>query len=284
MINSRFPRVIQLDRRLIYLLMFLAILIPIMIRSVPEIEISDQVRQAYNSIERVPQGGIVMISIDYDPSSEAELQPMLIAILHHCFQRDIKVILTGQWPLGIPLGQAALELIATQYGKVYGRDYVNIGYRPGGQALMVGIGQSGFRQYFNRDFRGTPIDSFAFMRRVANYDQIDRLVALEAGAAGDLWVQYAGAQFGLKIILGVTGVMATSMYPYLDAGQIQGLLGGLKGAAEYETLVHRPQQASWFMNSQSFGHLLIIVLVILGNLASYLERHRAQARRSTERQ
>jgi hypothetical protein len=265
-------RLANIDRRVIYSLVFIVVIVPLIWKSNPPVEISPEVQQAYNSIEQVPAGGIVMVSIDYDGASEAECQPMLMAILRHCFSRNIKVIETAQWPLGLSLGQVGIETAAVEYHKVYGKDYVNLGYRPGANALMVGLGKEGFHRYFNRDFRGEPIDDFEVMNNVHNYGQIDRLVALEAGSSGDLWVQYAGAQFGVRIIMGVTGVMATSMYPYLQAKQIEGLIGGLKGAAEYETLVHHPNRGVWGMNSQSYLHALIIILVILGNIAYYATR------------
>ena len=37
--------------------------------------------------------------------------------------------------------------------------------------------------------------------------------------------------------------MATDYYPYLQAGRIFGLMGGLKGAAEYEILAENPGPA-----------------------------------------
>jgi hypothetical protein len=262
----------SLDRRVIYALVLVVTIIPLVWKSNPPIEVSPEVQMAYSSLDKVPAGGIVMFSIDYDGASEAELQPMLMAMLRHCFARSVRVIMTAQWPLGMPLGQMALDSVAAEYHKVYGQDYINVGYRPGGSALMVGLGKSGFRQYFLRDFRGTPIDSAPFMRTVQNYGQIDRLVGLEAGASGDAWVQYAGAQFGLRIVLGVAGVMATSMYPYLDAKQIEGLVGGLRGAAEYEMLINHPHRGVWGMNSQSYVHVLIVILVILGNLTFYFEQ------------
>jgi hypothetical protein len=262
------------DRRIVYAAVLVTVVIPLVWRSNPAVEVSPEVRQAYASIDKVPLNGVVMISIDYDGGSEAELQPMLLAIARHCFTKNLKVILTGQWPNGLPLGQGGMEEMARACGKEYGKDFVNIGYRPGRQALMVGIGLSGLRQYFTTDFRGVPLDSFSFMRSVRNYGQIDRLVGLEAGAEGDYWVQYAGAQFGLRIVLGVTGVMATSAYPYLQAGQIDGLIGGLRGAAEYETLVQHPGRGIWGMNSQSYVHLLIILFVILGNVTFYLDQRK----------
>lgn len=266
-------KITYLDRRIIYLLVGLVVMIPLILKIVTPIRISEEVRMAFQSIEELPANSVVMISIDYDAAAEAELQPMLIAILRHCFKKDIKVILTGQWALGLPLGEIALSRIAKEYKKEYGKDYVNLGYRPGGAALMVGIGRE-IRDFFATDYKGVPIDSFPFMRNVRNYNNIDILVGLEAGATGDAWVMYAGARYNQAIILGTTGVVAPDVYPYLQAKQIKGLIPGLQGAAEYESLVKEAGTGILGMPAQSAAHALIILFIILSNITFLLTRRR----------
>ncbi len=266
-------RLSNLDRRIIYLLVGSVVTLLLLLKVVMPVRISEEVRMAFNNIDKLPPNSKVMISIDYDAASEAELQPMLISILRHCFQKDIKVILTGQWALGLPLGEIALARVAKEYKKEYGRDYINLGYRPGYTALMVGIGRE-IRDFFATDYKGTPLDSFPFMRQVHNYNDIDILVGLEAGATGDAWVMYAGARFGEKIILGTTGVVAPDMYPYLQAKQIVGLIGGLQGAAEYESLVKEPGTGILGMPAQSAVHGLIILFIIIGNIAFLLAKRK----------
>jgi len=236
-----------------------------------KVRVSEPVRAAFESIEKLPQNSVVMISIDFDPSSAPEVQPMLIAILRHCFKKNLKVILTGQLALGLPLGEIALNQVSGEYNKVYGRDYVNIGYRPGSTALMVGIGRE-IRDFFKTDYRGVPLDSFEFMRRVHNYHDIALLVTLAHGAVADAWIQYAGARFNQKIIVGCTGVNAPNMYQYLSAQQITGLIGGLQGASEYETLVEKPGAATLGMPAQSTAHALLIILLIIGNIGFILSK------------
>lgn len=265
----------ELDRRVIYAIIGLAIVIPLVLKLIMPIRVSDTVHNAFMSIENLPAGSIVMISIDYDASSEPELQPMLIAILRHCFRKNIKVILTGQWALGLPLGEIALSRTATEYNKKYGVDYVNLGYRPGYTALMVGIGRE-IRDFFSTDYKNIPIDSFEFMRKVHNYNQIDLLVGLEAGATGDAWVQFAGGRFGQKMFFGATGVVAPDLYPYLQAKQITGLIAGLQGAAEYETLIKHAGTGTLGMPTQSVVHGLIILFIILGNLSYFILRKKRQ--------
>lgn len=264
-----------IDRRIIYAVIGLAVIIPLVTKLTFPIRVSDTVRNAYHSIERLPAGSVVMISIDYDAASAPELQPMLIAVLRHCFKKNIKVILSGQWALGLPLGEIALNQVAAEYNKKYGVDYVNIGYRPGYTALIVGIGRE-IRDFFSADYKRVPIDSFAFMRRVHNYNDISLLVGLEAGATGDAWVLYAGARFGLKMFFGATGVSAPDLYPYLQAKQIEGILAGLQGAAEYETLVNEKGTGTLGMPTQSVVHGLIIIFIILGNISYFVLRRKKE--------
>jgi hypothetical protein len=59
--------------------------------------------------------------------------------------------------------------------------------------------------------------------------------------------------------------MAPEQYPFLDSGQLVGLLTGMKGAAEYEKLVGAPALATRGMLGQSAAVVLILVFIALGN-------------------
>lgn len=264
-----------IDRRIIYSVLALVVILPLILKPKIAVRVSEPVQDAYNTIEKLPAGSVVMISIDFDPSSAPEVQPMLIALLRHCFKKDLKVILTGQLALGLPLGEIALNQVAPEYRKVSGIDYVNIGYRPGYTAMMVGIGRE-IRDFFKTDYRGVPLDSFEFMRRVHNYRDIALLVSLAHGAVADAWIQYAGARFKQKIVVGCTGVNAPGMFQYYRAHQIEGIIGGLQGASEYETLVKKPGSATLGMPAQSAAHGLLILLLIFGNIAYLFSRKKTK--------
>ncbi len=264
-------RLATIDRRIIYLLVALGVIIPIVAKLSFRVTPLREVRQAYEEIEKLPPGSVVLFSIDYDAASMPELQPMLVAMLDHCFRKNLKVLMMGHWPLGLPLGQIALEQVAQKYHKKYGVDYAFLGFRPGVAAVMINLGKD-LRQVFNTDYRGTPVDSLPVLRNVHNYNDIAILVGLEAGATGDAWVQFAQARYNQKIILGATAVVAPDLYPYLQAGQIVGLIGGLRGAADYEQLVQVPGPAFLGMPAQTIIHILVVVLIILGNLGYFARR------------
>ena len=263
----------NIDRRYIYIIIVLCIVIPFLTGKVLPIRVSTPVQRAYDAMEKLPEGSKVLFSIDYDPSSQPELQPMLLASLRHAFSRNLQVIMMCHWPLGLPLGQDALFQVAKEYNKEYGIDFVNIGYRPGFSAVILGIGRE-IRDFFASDYAGTSIDSLPMMQTVHNYGNIALLVGIEAGFTGDLWIRLAGAQFGQKIVLGATAVCAPDLYPYLQSKQLEGLVGGLKGAAEYEKLVEHPGAGIVGMTAQSVGHIAIIIFIILGNIGYFAVRRK----------
>ncbi len=263
----------KIDRRIVYLFVFLGASIPLFMHLVPKFQPSPEVARAYKAIDELPEGSVVLISIDYDAASMPELQPLLEAMLTHLFRKNLKVVMMGHWPLGLPLGQIALEKMAQKFNKTYGVDYVFLGYRPGLAAVILNMGKE-IRTVFNTDYRGTPVDSLPMMRNIHNYNDIALLVGFEAGSVGDYWVQFAQARFRQKIILAATAVVWPDLYPYLQADQIVGLIGGLRGAADYEVLVKQPGSASIGMASQTAVHILIVLFILLGNIGYYFTRTR----------
>jgi hypothetical protein len=82
----------------------------------------------------------------------------------------------------------------------------------------------------------------------------------------------------MKVGAGVTAVSAADAYPFLQSGQLTGLLAGMKGGAEYEILVSKSgyskatMPAVAAMDSQSLAHVVILLLVIIGNIAYFATR------------
>jgi hypothetical protein len=99
------------------------------------------------------------------------------------------------------------------------------------------------------------------------------------------WVQYAGRRLGIPVIAGATGVQSTQLYAYYPQ-QMAGLLPAIKGAAEYEALLGAkypefagPDKTDAIrkMAPQLWGHLLIILLIVLGNVIYLVDRKRGRS-------
>jgi hypothetical protein len=266
----------NLDRRIIFLILFIVVAIPLIVSVGREIPPTAPVRSAYEAVEALEPGDYLMVSIDFDATSAPELMPMLRSVLRQAFESDVRVVMLGHLAIGLPLGHTALEEVAAEYGAEYGIDYVNLGYRPGYIAVMIAMGRE-IGDIYSTDYRGTPIREMPITENIHSYADIDLLFGFEHGAVIDYWVRYAQARFDQKMAFGTTAVMAPDAYPYLQSGQIEGLVGGLKGAAEYETLIGRTDLGTRGMPAQEWGHLLVIGFIVMGNLGYFFTRRRRGA-------
>lgn len=267
---------LHIDRRYIFILVAVGVIVPLVFPLGLAVTTSPPVENVYNAIENLEPGTPVIVSVDYDPSTQPELSPMTTAVLRHCFARDLPVIITVLHPGGPGLALEISDRISKEAGVTYGEDYVFLGYKVGGAAVILSLGQD-FRVSFPADYFNTSIDEIPLMKDIKNYNDVGMVVTLSGSTFPDVWVAYAHERYGQKVAAGVTAVMAADYYPYLQTGQLVGLLGGLKGAAEYEKLIERPDEGLKGMDAQTIVHLLIVVFIVLGNVA-YILVQRAKRR------
>jgi hypothetical protein len=244
----------NIDRRLIYAFISLAVIIPLLFPIGFPIRTTSPVIKLHDLIETLPPGTKVLFSFDYDPATMPEVYPMNLALVDHCFSRDIKIVGMALWPMGVSLGQQVFETMSEKHNKEYGEDYVNLGYKAGGIVVISGA-SSNIRETFPEDYTGKNIDEFPIMEGVHNLDPFALIMSFSAGDPGVIqWVMIGHGRCHKEIGAGCTAVSAPSFYPYLGAGQLVGLLGGMKGAAEYETLMENEGLAVAGMDAQSVAH------------------------------
>lgn len=280
-----FEKMMSIDRRWIFLLLAVVCVAAYASTITVPLRINQEVSKIYNFIDTLKPGQIVFIAIDYDPSSQAELHPMTYALSEQCFRKGLKVIYTAFSQNGPRLADQALHEIAdsmkldrTYNGVSYkgreiknGVDYVFLGYKAYFAIQILAMGQD-FRLPFPQDYYGTPLDSLPMMKGVRNYSSIACLIDIGSGNITDAWLSYGQGRFGFPMALGMTGVMTTIYYPYLNSGQIFGIMGGLLGAAQYEQLCDNPGLAADGMRIQLFGHFVIIFFIIIGNIGFFMSR------------
>ena len=269
-------------------MMFLAVAIPMLLElTVPE-KPSQLVLDLFDAIEELPEGSKVLLAFDYDPASEGELGPMATAFTRHCCEKGHKMYFLALWPVGPQMIDNTIDNIIKQDYKdlKYGRDYVNLGFKSGGEGVIKVLATD-LRQLYTTDDRGTGIDAIAMCRDITSLKDFAMIINLSAGTPGTKeWVQYAATPLGIPIVAGCTGVQAPLLYPYVPQ-QLPGLLAAIKGAAEYEKLVldkyggeniARYQEGLRRMGPQLVAHLLMIVLIVVGNIVYFAERRRERSR------
>lgn len=276
-IQNTFIKIGSIDRRWIFLIIAAVVIVPLIIPVGLPIRPTDTTKNVYDSIEKLPVGSKVLLSVEYSPSTRPENHPMTISILRHLFKNDHKVFITCLWPDGQFMAQDAINQVAKQeFNKTYGIDYVFLGFRPGNEAVVKGI-VSNLRKLYTVDVYQKKIDEIPLMKGINNFKDFDFLFSSSAGFPGTIeWVQYASDPTGIPMASGVTSIQVNEVMPYVQAGQMVGVLAGMPGAAEYEALINQKGTATSGMDAQSVAHLVIVLFIILGNVSFFIERNRSK--------
>jgi hypothetical protein len=240
------PFLLSLPRQVIYLVLALAVVLPLFtpfqIRPLP----TAPVVSLFNAVDSVTSDKALVVSVDYSPDTEAELTPMTIAILRHAFARRLRVGVLTNLIQGQGLADSAVRQVTAEFNARaqrpedslrYGVDCVYWGFQTPYVMVMTGMGKD-ISRVFPRDFYGHPIDSLPISTGLRSYNNVGLLVSVASSALPQTWLTLAQTQYGVRIGTGVTAVSAADMYPYYSkTRQFAGLLPGMKGAAEYEELL-----------------------------------------------
>ncbi len=283
-------RLLKIDRRIIFLIMSLCIIIPLVAPMNLPMGLQKMTKGFYDTVDQIdPSRQCLMLSIDYSPQTQAENQPMSIVLLRHAFSRRLPVLMLSLYVQGVPLGMDALEMVMAEFNAtaktsadsiVYGRDVVFLGWQPPPIIPILGMGRN-IAAIYPTDAYGKVTADLPLMKRMKNYDNVGLIAAISGGSSPMWFVQFAQTKYGVKVGAGSTAVSAPDYYPYFETKQLAGMLGGMKGAAEYEALVVKNyhtkgrQMAMEGMGAQSAAHLLIMAFVIVGNIAYFASRRKA---------
>lgn len=265
------------DRRWIFLAIAIVVFLPLLFPLGFPIRETDSSQKVYDTIEALEPGSKVLVSCEYGPSTKPEIHPMMIAILRHLFRNGHKIYVTCLWPDGQFMAEEALRQVAVgEFQKTYGEDYVFLGFRPGNEAVVKGI-YSNIRKLYTVDVYQTLVDQIPMMEGVNKFEDFDFLFSASAGYPGTIeWVQYGADPTGVTMSTGTTSIQVNEVMPYVQSGQVRGILAGMPGAAEYEKLIDEPGIGTSGMDAQSVAHLVIVLFIVIGNIAYFIEQKRAR--------
>ena len=286
----------KVDRKIIFAIIGIVVLIPLL---KPEwvdipIQISPDSRKVFTELSSLEPNSKVLLSFEYGPSTKPEIHPMSVALLNHLFAKQIKVYIMALWPDGVFMATDALEQVLSS--KLFNIeeyiDYVNLGFKQGGEVVIRGVA-SDIRQLYTKDYKQVSMDDIPMMEGVNSVSDFDYVIDLSAGTPGTTeWVQYACDPKNVPFTSGCTSIQVTDVMPYVKSGQVRGILAGMPGAAEYESMVKEELQrlqkenspginpgvmvptgkATGRMSAQSIAHLVMVLFIILGNISYFISR------------
>src|SRR5438105_1329738 len=167
-------------------------------------------------------------------------------------------------PESAVLAQLLAEDVTKEFNYQYGTDWINLGYKQDmlGTLKAIRIDIPGI---YREDFRDRkPIASFPVTANLHNMKDVGIIVEIAPSGTYKYWIQLIqGGDLVVPYCFAATSVMVPELYPYLDSGQITGMLFGLKGAAEYEELLKLPpaqRKSTQFLSPLSLSLIYLFLL------------------------
>jgi hypothetical protein len=274
-----------LDRRIVYILVVIVLMVPLMMQIRFPIRPTEPAKLFYETVQKTDPDKLIILCSDWDASILAECQPQTDAALEHIMRLGRKFAVIGFVdPQGAMLTKAKVERLAKdkyhEYEE-YGRKWAYFGYRtPAGAWAFTQAVISDVPAAFGVDSHGTPCREIPVMKGVRDmidHKDVSCCIEICGSAMYTYWIDFVYGQSRTPVCIGVTGVMAPTMFPYLDSRQCAGLLAGAKGAAEYEKLLGISQMGMKIMDSQNFAHVFVFLLIVIGNVG-YFGARRAKER------
>jgi hypothetical protein len=257
----------KLPLLILYIVLIGAVALPQLLTEtlVPRVvEATPAVTSLHDAIESLDSGAPVLVAFDYDPTTSGEMDVVAETIIRHLMERQARVVVVSLLPAGPATAESVLEGLVAD-------GYANLGYIPGQAAAIRLLGQSVDRAR-PRDFYGVPLSDLAVMEGLINIQSFELLVEL-APDQDTLrwWIEQGAMPSGVPLVAGVSASVEPLARAYYEteARQLVGMIGGVPGAAAYDALRGGSDSLNGTlgtrMDSQLAGHLVFVVVLLIGN-------------------
>jgi len=207
----------------------------------------------YNVAQGVSAGDTILVAFEYGPPEADELNLVAEPILRHLLDQGARISVVSTQPEGLTVAAGLLSDIVASEERYTEKQYTLVGYRPGG---ATGVSQLLTNLYIPH-------------KGETEGDTHPRLILVLTAQPAPLrwWVEQTRALGDMySIVAGVSAALEPAASPYLDAsaGQLEGTINGLSGAAAYEARRGLGGRATQRTNTLAAGHVAVVGLMILG--------------------
>ena len=282
--RARLEGLARIDRRYVFLVIAVAVLLPfvapIELRPEPSEE-TLRFRDALDRAIRSPKP--IVVELAFGNQTMSEMEPIALAVMHKLFHDKKPVIFLTTYETAAAFTRRYLAAMEKRYQLEYGEDYVFLGYAAAYTVAMYKLGTS-IEEVYHEDDRGTPLRKLPIMKGVERLADVSAVIDIAANANPEHWINYAVTPFGVDFLMASTAVLATDWFPYLQTGQVKGLIAGGRAGAELEGLLvdegvlERTGDATRGLGSLSLALVVILGFIVVGNIGYFAGRRGPKGR------
>ena len=256
----------------VYLLLYLAVIGPLVMPLKIPVPTAKYVKAAYNTIEDLPEGSTVMFGIRM-ASWNPNLYPGLISISEQVFRGNHKIIYVARSTGALNQFETIVANCPSAKDKVYGEDWIIL--YPSiklEDAPNAALGDSILNACPTDFIYNEPITGYPIMEGITDASTIDLLID-EGETDLEATIRQLSTPYSLPTILvtgGVDHIPFTSSK--IQAGLIVAAVNAIPQFASYESLVNMPGDALKQTDAFSTTMILGLVLMVIGNISYFLDR------------
>jgi hypothetical protein len=286
----------NIHRRVLYLVALIVMAVPLFMNVPLPVATNPNSLNFFNRIQNLDQTGgknLILVSANFSPDTKGESVPQACTIIRHMLTSGKKFALftfNASAAPGQEMANTEAQDVANELNKqnpngkqlTYGVDWVNLGFKPATLPIMQALPRD-IPGWFGRDSRSTPIADIPVMKDIKDYKDLGLVVDISPSGTYLMLMPCITDKYKVPLLLAPTSVMVPDIYPFVKSRQVAGLLRGVLGAAEYETLLvnhhltNKRYAGTRQMTSVAALDAFIIVLIILGNIAYFQDRKRKEA-------
>lgn len=263
------------DHRILYAIFLVIMIFPFVAPFNLPMEISDPTKSAYETVSNLPEGSVILLSVDFRTMSWSEIGVGAASVLQQLYDMPVKFVAISTIPEGPMLFDRILGMV-DQGDKTYGEDWVNVGYVSGRESAAAGLAED-FKSVVKTDYRGVSLDELELTKDITGAEDFDLILTFEDESTP--WLLYWAVPFDIPIVLSGQALLVPGWLPWYQEGTLKGYLGGIRGYAEYQTLMGVAGEPVRFMNAINISFLFIILVMFLGNVQYWTSKERSRGGR-----
>ncbi len=271
---SIFKKLDNLDRRWIFAFQMLVFCVAIMKPVGLALDLSSETIKAFETIDGLPAGSVVWFAMDYQAANASEIEPTGLAVFRHCLKNDLRIVAGAMWPEGGAQMERLISIVGPEFpDKEYGVDYINLGYRPGGQVWLQQLTNDLPAAVGRVDHFGDSIAPYPIMKGLDKVQDVSLIFGMAIGTPGTPeYIKMVTDPYNVPMVAALPASSVAITMPYLGSGQLTAMLASLRGGAEYEKISDNMGSAMTGMDAQSFMNLTIVMFVVLGNIGFFFNK------------
>jgi hypothetical protein len=273
----------NIDRRIYYAGVFILVSALLLYPVGMPLKISPEVRETWQMIDDLQPGDFVIVNFCLSASGYAQLEGACNSMIAHIFEKPgvtvMFMMVSDQAPI-------MLEEIITNNGdlmpgestfpwydirgKVYGEDYVNMGFYPGISNFIAALSMNFRDSLGSTDWYGVDVADWFDSHDIQTAEDVDLVVSFDSDDGAGDFMRYFYLEYGTPVIQSMIGVMVAGSKVQYNAGNYAGIVPSIRGAAEYQFLQSYPGMALTQMDAFSVVQFYLMALMVVGNLGYHL--------------